>query len=88
MNEMGVSMQIALFVLSLYFMISFGILFWMGDYDQAVLHAKAIDEGHRQFAISPAAGLGIDGYGCYEEWVEEDAADFDIKESGCAIVFD
>jgi UMF1 family MFS transporter len=72
MNEMGVSMRIALFALTFYFMISFCILFWVGDYSKAVLHAKEIHEGRLQFAASPQNGLGIDAYGCYQEWVEGD----------------
>lgn len=44
MNEMGFSMRVGLLTLSVYFSISFCILFLVGDYNEAVAHAKAIDE--------------------------------------------
>jgi len=78
MNEMGVSMRISLFSLTIYFILSFIILFLVGDYNEAVDHAKDIDEGRLQFAVSPNTGLSIDVYGIYQEWVEED----DIAERG------
>jgi hypothetical protein len=71
MNEAGYSMRIGLFTLTMYFAISFCILFLVGDYGKAVGHAKAIDEGRRQFASSPINGLGLDAFGCYEHWSEE-----------------
>lgn len=73
MNEMGVSMRMSLFSLTVYFIISFGVLFLVGDYNDAVNHAKDIDEGRLPFAVCPTTGLGIDSYGCYQEWVEKDA---------------
>eukprot|EP00536_Pseudo-nitzschia_multiseries_P016375 jgi/Psemu1/299247/fgenesh1_pm.1096_\ len=44
MNELGFSMRIGLSTLSFYFLTSLCILFYVGDYDQAVLHAKNIDK--------------------------------------------
>ena len=70
MNEAGFSMRIGLLTLTVYFFISFCILFFLGDYGDAVAHAKAVDEGRREFAVSPPGGLGIDGYGCYEQWAD------------------
>jgi hypothetical protein len=71
MNESEFSMRIGLFTLTIYFMISFCILFLAGDCVEVVPCAKAVDEGQRQFAAIPPQGLGIDGYGCYEDpWAE------------------
>lgn len=44
MNEAGVPMQLGLLTLISYFLVSFTILFFVGDYDDAVAHAKAQDE--------------------------------------------
>ena len=81
LNEAGFSMRIGLCTLSIYFMISFCLLFLVGDYDKAVEHAKSIDAGRRQFASSPTNGLGLDTYGCYEQWSdpqETTAANSDV----------
>jgi hypothetical protein len=75
MNEAGVSMRIGLFVLTFYFMISFCILFLVGDYKEAVSHAKEVDEGRRKFATSPINGLGMDAMGCYEQWADPTESD-------------
>lgn len=64
MNESGLSMRIGLLSLTFYFMVSFGVLFLVGDYDEAVAHAKEIDEGKAEFASSPKGGI----HGCYERW--------------------
>jgi MFS-type transporter involved in bile tolerance (Atg22 family) len=74
MNEAGISMRIGLFSLTFYFMVSFCILFLVGDYDEAVAHAKAVDQGRRQFAISPTNrdGFVIEAYGCYEDWADDE----------------
>ena len=74
MNEAGISMRIGLFSLTFYFMVSFCILFLVGDYDEAVAHAKAVDKGQRQFAISPTNrdGCVSEAYGCYEDWADDE----------------
>ena len=81
MNEMGVPMRVAFFALTFYFMISFFTLFCVGDYNKAVLHAKEIDERRLQLAAGPQSGLGIDGYGCYQDWLEEDEGDTEEDDS-------
>ena len=43
MNEAGISMRIGLFSLTFYFMASFCILFLVGDYEDAVAHAREFD---------------------------------------------
>ncbi len=68
MNEMGFSMRIGLFTLTLFFTVSFFILFFVGDYNEAVDHAKKIDEGLLPFAtdaLSNAIGA------CYEQVADE-----------------
>jgi MFS transporter, UMF1 family len=68
MNEMGFSMRIGLFSLTIYFAVSFSILFFVGDYSEAVAHAKQIDEGLISFtsdALSNAIGA------CYEHLADE-----------------
>jgi hypothetical protein len=71
MNESGFSMRIGLAALTVYFSISFGILFLVGDYNEAVSHARAVDAGRLEFATSPKGGCGVDDvYSCYEEWSE------------------
>lgn len=44
MNELGISMRIGLFSLNFYFLLSFLLLFLIGDYGNAVHHARVIDE--------------------------------------------
>jgi MFS-type transporter involved in bile tolerance (Atg22 family) len=46
MNEAGISMRAGLFSLSAYFLCAFFTLFLMGDYDEAVAHAKDVDEAN------------------------------------------
>ncbi|KAG7353650.1 vacuole effluxer Atg22 like protein [Nitzschia inconspicua] len=68
MNEMGFSMRIGIFSLTVYFTVSFFILFFVGDYDEAVAHAKQIDDGLIPFtadALSNAIGA------CYEQFADE-----------------
>jgi MFS-type transporter involved in bile tolerance (Atg22 family) len=43
LNESGFSMRFGLFSLSFYFIASFFILFMVGDYEEAVAHARAFD---------------------------------------------
>lgn len=54
MNEFGVSMRIGLFSLNIYFLLSFILLFFIGDYREAVTHARDIDEGKIFFTFSDA----------------------------------
>jgi UMF1 family MFS transporter len=84
MNEAGISMRIGLFSLTFYFMVSFCILFLVGDYDEAVAHAKAVDEGRRQFAISPTNRDGCvnEAYGCYEDWADDEQHPPQIPRTG------
>lgn len=68
MNEMGFSMRIGLFSLTVYFTVSFFILFLVGDYKEAVNHAKQIDDGLIPFtadALSHAIGA------CYEQFADD-----------------
>jgi MFS transporter, UMF1 family len=68
MNEMGFSMRIGLISLTIYFTVSFFILFLVGDYSEAVAHAKQIDDGLIPFtadALSNAIGA------CYEQFADE-----------------
>lgn len=71
MNEMGFSMRTGLFTLTFYFLASFCILFFVGDYKDAVAHAREIDDGLAPFAISPANGLGAAIGVCYEQFADE-----------------
>jgi UMF1 family MFS transporter len=77
MNESGFSMRVGLFALTFYFAISFVILFLVGDYEDAVQHAREIDQGKKEFAVSPTNGLLV---GCYEQWgshpVDSDIASY------------
>lgn len=43
LNEAGFSMRFGLFSLTFYFMVSFFLLFMVGDYEEAVEHARAFD---------------------------------------------
>lgn len=43
MNESGISMRIGLLTLNAYFLISFVILFFVGDYQEALEHARVVD---------------------------------------------
>lgn len=45
MNEFGVPLRLGFLTLISYFLVSFIILFFMGEYDDAVAHARAQDEG-------------------------------------------
>eukprot|EP00934_Nitzschia_sp_Nitz4_P003804 Nitzschia sp. Nitz4//scaffold232_size35869//2212//3840//NITZ4_007802-RA/size35869-processed-gene-0.1-mRNA-1//1//CDS//3329543315//3794//frame0 len=70
MNEFGFSLQVGMFALTGYFFLSLAILTaWLGDYNDAVLHAKQVDEGILPYGFCSDA-LGIDGCGFYEEWLE------------------
>jgi len=71
MNEMGFSMRIGLLTLSIYFFISFLVLFCVGNYEEAVSHAKAIDEGRIPFTVGPKEDLGAAIGVCYEQFTEE-----------------
>jgi MFS-type transporter involved in bile tolerance (Atg22 family) len=71
MNETGFSMRAGLFTLTFYFAVSFVILFFVGDYNEAVAHAKAIDEGHISFDVTPANDLAQAIGACYEEFADE-----------------
>jgi UMF1 family MFS transporter len=71
MNEMGFSMRIGLLTLSFYFFISFLVLFCVGDYEEAVSHAKAIDEGSIPFTVGPKEDLGAAIGVCYEQFTEQ-----------------
>lgn len=44
MNEAGISMRIGLFSLTIYFIVSFCILFLFGDYEEAMAHAREFDK--------------------------------------------
>ncbi|KAL3944205.1 MAG: hypothetical protein SGBAC_001702 [Bacillariaceae sp.] len=44
LNEAGLSMRLGVTSLAVFMLISFSILFLVGDYEQAVAHAKAVDE--------------------------------------------
>mmetsp|Transcript_15261 Transcript_15261/g.24742 ORF Transcript_15261/g.24742 Transcript_15261/m.24742 type:complete len:593 (+) Transcript_15261:32-1810(+) len=70
MNEMGFSMRSGLITLTFYFTVSFFILFLVGDYDEAVAHARQIDEGIIPFAENPDALATAIG-ACYEEFADE-----------------
>ena len=54
MNEAGFSMQVGLFSLTFYFATSFFLLFLVGDYNDAVEHARLFDrtepadDGHKE----------------------------------------
>ncbi|KAI2513628.1 Vacuole effluxer Atg22-like protein [Fragilaria crotonensis] len=52
MNESGISMRIGLLTLNAYFLISFVILFFVGDYQAALEHAQVadLDRNHEQRA--------------------------------------
>ena len=69
MNESGLSMRLGLLSLTFYFTVSFGLLFLVGGYDEAVAHAKDVDEGRGEFATTQKSEGG-DAYGCYERWPE------------------
>lgn len=77
MNEAGVPMSVGMFTLTIYFMISYMLLNWVGDYDEAVDHAKTIDAEKASAARTPTAGIAMDGYGCYQGWAEEDDGCYD-----------
>jgi hypothetical protein len=55
-------------------MVSFCILFLVGDYDEAVVHAKTVDKDRGQFAISPTNrdGCVSEAYGCYKDWADNE----------------
>ena len=43
----------------------------VGDYTEAVAHAKAVDDGEWTFGCGPnVCAVDIDSYGCYEKWSE------------------
>ena len=48
LNESGFSIRFGLFSLSFYFTASFFILFLVGDYDEAVAHARAFDHSKEE----------------------------------------
>mmetsp|Transcript_728 Transcript_728/g.1752 ORF Transcript_728/g.1752 Transcript_728/m.1752 type:complete len:652 (-) Transcript_728:38-1993(-) len=52
-NEAGYSMKFGLSTLTFFFFMSFMTLFLMGDYDEAVVRARLIDEGKCVFAETP-----------------------------------
>ena len=49
MNEVNISMRLGLLSLNAYFLLSFLTLFMIGDYEDAVKHARDIDEGKISF---------------------------------------
>mmetsp|Transcript_2899 Transcript_2899/g.7965 ORF Transcript_2899/g.7965 Transcript_2899/m.7965 type:complete len:503 (+) Transcript_2899:118-1626(+) len=51
MNEMGLSMRIGLLTLNVFFSMSFCILFLVGNYEEAVSHAKTVGEGCVPFSV-------------------------------------
>jgi hypothetical protein len=71
MNKAGISKRIGLFSLTFYSMVSFRTLFLVGDYDEAVAHAKAVDKGRRQFAICRVGSVSA-AYGCYGDWADDE----------------
>jgi MFS transporter, UMF1 family len=71
LNEMGFSMRTGLFTLTLYFFASFCILFFVGDYKDAVDHAREIDDGLVSFATGPPNDLGTVIGACYEQFADE-----------------
>jgi len=71
MNEMEFSMRIGISTLSIYFFTSLCVLFSVGDYDEAVLHAKQIDKGSIPFTVGPKEDIGAAIGACYEELTEE-----------------
>ena len=71
MNETGFSMRAGLFTLTFYFAVSFCILFFVGDYKEAVAHAKAIDDGLISFDVTAANDLAHAIGACYEEFADE-----------------
>lgn len=71
MNEMGFSMRIGLSSLIVFFSISFCILFFVGDYNEAVAHAKAIDKGSIPFTVGPKEDMGAAIGHCYEQFAED-----------------
>lgn len=71
MNETGFSMRIGMISLTIYFAASIVILFFVGDYSEAVAHAKSIDEGLLPFTVSPRQDL-VNAIGhCYEQFADE-----------------
>ncbi|CAJ1954355.1 unnamed protein product [Cylindrotheca closterium] len=50
LNEAGYSMRLGVTSLAVFMLISFSILFLVGDYEQAVAHAKAVDEQQKQLS--------------------------------------
>lgn len=74
MTEMGLSMRIALFGLTIYFFIGFMVLFLVGDYDEAVRHGKQIDQEHHHLHVTKSvdADITYDQAACYQQWMEKD----------------
>jgi MFS-type transporter involved in bile tolerance (Atg22 family) len=63
MNESGISMRIGLLTLNAYFLISFVILFFVGDYQAALEHAQVADLDRNQERRAEAAeGAPISNY--------------------------
>jgi UMF1 family MFS transporter len=81
MNEMGYSMRTGLFTLTFYFLASFCILFFVGDYNDAVEHAREIDDGLVPFTISPANGLATAIGACYDQFADESGCQPGIMDS-------
>lgn len=50
LNESGYSMRLGVTSLAVFMFISFLILFLVGDYEEAVAHAKVVDEKHRRLS--------------------------------------
>lgn len=85
MTEAGISMQVALFTLTIYFIAGFMLLLLVGDYDEAVQHGKEIDEGRIDFTRSIDGDLDTNHYDCYKDLMDMDtAAPGDVETVGNA----
>jgi hypothetical protein len=68
MNEMGFTMRLGMITLCIFFSVSFVILFFVGDYYEAVSHARDIDNGLIPFQADPLSqAIGA----CYEQFADE-----------------
>ena len=68
MNEMGFPMRLGMITLCIFFSTSFVILFFVGDYKEAVAHARDIDNGLIPFQADPLSqAIGA----CYEQFSDE-----------------
>lgn len=69
-NEAGYSMRIGLLSLTIYFSASIIALFFVGNYNEAVAHAKAIDDGAISFSMSKIEFADAIGH-FYEDFADD-----------------